>query len=225
MQCVILCAGKGVRMKPLTDTCPKPLIRVQGKPILEHIVSALPSEIDEIVLIVGYLKEQIMDMCGDEYLGKKVVYRAQDNFAGGTGDALRCAEDVLHGKFMFMYGDDIHGSATLKRAIQEDHAILSTHSATPEKYGVLVPNPDGTLKEILEKPEHPPSDLINIGGFVINTSIFTYDTPVSTVGELYVTDMLSAYAKDNPVKILEQDLWLPIGYPEDIQKAEAVLGS
>ncbi len=223
MQCVILCAGKGTRMRTLTENCPKPLIHVCGKPILEHIVTALPGEIDEIILVVSYLKEQIMEVCGDTYCGRRVIYREQMNPAGGTGDALLCAKDVLRGKFLFMYGDDIHGSMTLQKAIKCDHAILGTHSDTPEKYGVLVSNSDGTLKEILEKPENPPSNLINIGGFVINTSIFKYAVPISKSGELYVTDMLTEYAKDNPVQILEQYLWVPLGCPEDIEKAERVL--
>lgn len=223
MQCVILCAGKGTRMRELTATRPKPLIEVNGKPILEHIVSALPAEVDELVLIVGYLKEQIVERCGTEYLGKKVTYCEQENFAGGTGEALMRARTVLRGKFLFMYGDDIHGEEALRNAIACDHAILGTHSDTPEKYGVLVPNADGTLQSIIEKPKDPPSNLINIGGFVINESIFEYTVPVSASGELYVTDMLTEYAKDNPVQILEQNMWIPLGYPEDIAKAEALL--
>ena len=223
MQCVILCAGKGTRMRPLTSNCPKPLIPVCGKPILEHIVRSLPEVIDELVLIVGYLKEQIIALCGDEYLGKRVVYCEQENFAGGTGDALICARTVLHDKFLFMYGDDIHGGETLKKAILNEHAILGTHSSTPERYGVLVPNTDGTLKEILEKPKNPPSNLINIGGFVITESVFDYAVPISDSGELYVTDMITAYAQDNPVQILEQDVWIPIGYPDDIERAERIL--
>lgn len=225
MQCVILCAGKGTRMRPLTETCPKPLIPVCGKPILQHIVESLPKEVDELVLIVGYLKEQIQTTCGTEYLGRRVIYREQENFAGGTGDALLCARDVLREKFLFMYGDDIHGKETLQKAVACEHAILGTHSDTPEKYGVLVPNEDGTLKAIIEKPKDPPSTLINIGGFVINKSIFEYVVPISDVGELYVTDMLTEYAKDNPVQILEQDTWIPIGYPEDIEKAERLICS
>lgn len=223
MQCVIVCAGKGTRMQPLTDTCPKPLIRVCDKTILDHIVDALPPEIDELVLVVGYLKEQIEAYCGSAFKGKRVLYRAQENYAGGTGEALLCAKDALHGKFLFMYGDDIHGKETLARAIQCDHCILGTYSPNPERYGVLVPNADGTLKAIIEKPKEPPSNLINIGGFVMNESIFSYTVPVSSSGELYVTDMLTAYAQDNPVQILDQDFWLPIGYPEDIEKAEKVL--
>jgi len=223
MQCVILCAGKGTRMRPLTDTLPKPLIKVCGKSILDHIIGALPAPVDEVVLIVGYRKEQIQEHCGEAHLGKRIVYREQENFAGGTGDALMCAKDVLHGKFLFMYGDDIHGKEALKKAVAAPHAILATHSDSPEKFGVLVPNADGTLASIIEKPENPPSNLINIGGFVINESIFKYTVPASSSGELYVTDMLTEYAKENPVEIFEQDVWVPIGYPEDIEKAERIL--
>lgn len=223
MQCVILCAGKGMRMRPLTDNCPKPLVLVSGKPILQYIVEALPPEIDELVLIVGYLKEHIIAHCGETYLGRRVIYREQENHAGGTGDALLCARDVLHDTFLFMYGDDIHGSDTLSRAIQSDYAILSAHSATPERYGVLVSHEDGTLKAILEKPKDPPSDLINIGGFVIDESIFKYTVPKSLSGELYVTDMLTQFAEHHPVHIFPQSLWIPIGYPEDVEKAEEIL--
>lgn len=210
-------------MRPLTDNCPKPLIRVAGKPILTHIMERLPSAITEVILIVGYKKEQITAHYGSEYLGRKIQYCEQGNYAGGTGEALACAKHILRGKFLFMYGDDIHGKEALEKAIAADHAILGTHSDTPERFGVLVPNEDGTLKEIIEKPENPSSDLINIGGFVINDSIFNYEVPVSSSGELYVTDMLTEYAKDNPVKIIEQDVWIPIGYPEDIEKAEKAL--
>ncbi len=136
-----------------------------------------------------------------------------------------CAREVLHGKFLFMYGDDIHGREALEKAVQCEHAILGTYSDTPEKYGVLVPNEDGTLKAIIEKPTNPPSNIINIGGFVISESIFDYIVPVSASGEHYVTDMLTEYAKDNPVQILTQDVWIPVGYPEDIEKAEKMLCS
>lgn len=223
MQCVILCAGKGMRMRPLTDNCPKPLLTVSGKPILEHVVEALPTEIDEIVLIVGYLKEQIIQVCGTEYGGRKVTYCEQQNPAGGTGNALMCAKDVLRGKFLLLNGDDIYGAPMLKRAVSLDHMIFGFHSDTPERFGVLVPHPDGTLKAIIEKPKDPPSNHINIGGYVLNDSIFNYTVPLSPGGELYVTDMVTEYAKHNPVEILEQDLWIPVGYPEDIAKAETIL--
>jgi len=223
MQCVLICAGKGTRMLPLTESTPKPLLTVCGKPILEHIVEALPSEIDELVLVVGYKNEQIREYCGEEYCGRKVTYIEQKDYAGGTGDALMCAKGVVNGKFLFMYADDIQGSEALAKVVVEDHAMLGMHSDTPEHFGVLVQHGDGTLKEILEKPENPPSNMVNIGGFVVDESIFEYDIAISDSGELYATDMLTAYAVDHPVKIIEQDQWIPIGNPEQIGIAEQIL--
>jgi len=223
MQCVIICAGKGTRMRPLTETTPKPMIKVCGKPILQHIIEALPQEIDELVLVVGYLEEQIRDFCGNEYQGRKVQYMTQGNFAGGTGDALLCAKPLVQNTFMFMFADDIHGKEALAELVKCEHAILSAYSDTPERFGVIVQNEDGTLKEIIEKPENPTSNIINTGVFIANTDIFMYDVPVSSSGELYATDMLTAYAKDHKLQVIEQKSWLPIGYPENIVDAEAVL--
>lgn len=223
MQCVILCAGKGTRMRPLTENTPKPLLSVCGKPILDHIVEALPPEVDSLVLVVGYLKEQIIAHCGEEFFGRSVTYVKQADLAGGTGDALLCAKDVVQGKFLFLNGDDIYGAPALQKIVHEDSAMFGVHSDTPELFGVLTLHENGTLKEIVEKPENPPSNLINIGGYVLSDAIFEYQTAVSHLGEVLVTDMVTDYAKDYPVAVVEQDLWLPIGYPEHIEAAEAVL--
>lgn len=223
MQCVILAAGKGTRMQPLTNDTPKPLIKVCGKPILEHIVEALPKEIDEIILVVSYLKEQIQAFCGEEFLRKKVKYVVQDNPAGGTGDALFCVKNLVKGRFLFMYADDIHGSEALKKVISYPYAMLSHRSNEPEKFGVLKLNEDNTLKAIYEKPENPPSNLINIGGIVLDGNIFSYEAKISSSGEIYVTDMVTAFAEHYPLVVVEQSVWIPIGKPEDIAVAEAVL--
>ncbi len=222
MQCVILAAGKGTRLQPITDTIPKPLVPVCGKAILDYIVEALPTEIDELIIVVGYRGNQIKDHCGESFHGRKVQYVEQENYAGGTGDALLCAKDLITGKFLFMYADDIHGAAALERVVKEEHAMLGMVSDTPELFGVLIQNPDGTLKEILEKPVNPPSNLINIGGFVIDKIMLDFvPNKAEHEGEVYVTDMLTKYAELHPVKIVEQDYWLPIGYPEHIEMAEA----
>jgi len=224
MQCVIICAGKGTRMHSLTESTPKPLIEVCGKPLLQHVVEALPDEIDELVLVVGYLQEQIRAYCGESFIGKSVVYVEQKDFSGGTGDALICAKEVLKGKFMFMYADDIHGKEALAQAITHEYAILATHSDTPEHFGVLVEKEDGTLDGIIEKPENPPSNMVNIGGFVLDTHIFEYTVAVSEEhGELLVTDMFTQFAQDYPVDIVPQDVWIPVGKPADIGKAETIL--
>ncbi len=223
MQCVILVAGEGTRMRPLTLEKPKPLIEVYGKPILWHIVEALPSVIDEIILVVSYKREMIREYCGKDFLGRKVRYIVQENPKGGTGDALMQAKGVVKRKFLIMYGDDIHGADALSQVVERESGMLAIHSDVPQHYGVLDLNADGTLRSIVEKPENPPSDLINIGGFVVSDDIFAHEPSVSHLGEVLLTDMVTEYAKHHPVSVIEQSLWLPLGRPEDIAKAEAVL--
>lgn len=223
MQCVILAAGEGTRMRPYTLSVPKPLIQVNGKTILDHIIDALPKKITELVLVVGYKEEQIREYFGHEYKGRSVTYVVQPDPKAGTGDALFCAEEAVQGKFLMMYGDDIHGAKTLAEAVQHEHCILASHSDTPEKFGVLELNDDNTLKGILEKPENPPSNLVNIGGAVLTHDIFKFKPPLSKVGEYFITDSITDYAQEYPVDVLEQDLWIPVGYPEDIEKAEKIL--
>lgn len=220
MQCVILAAGKGTRMLPLTETVPKPLIKVCGKPLLQHIVEALPKEIEEIILVVNYLEEQIRAFCGDEFCGRKVRYVSQTNPAGGTGDALFSAKSLLKDRFLFMYADDIHGPKALEAVVSQPYAMLAARSPEPQHFGVIELNDDGTLKSIQEKPEVPPSNLINIGGMVLDMDIFAYKALPSVGGEVLVTDMVTAFAKDHPVKVLEQHVWIPVGRPEDIALAE-----
>lgn len=223
MQCVIIAAGAGTRMRPLTENTPKPLLKVCGKPILDHIIEALPEVIDEIILVVNYKKEQIYEHCGEEYLGRRITYCEQADPKAGTGDALRAAKNAVRDRFLFMYGDDIHGPSALAEAVTRAHCMLAARAEEPQKFGVIELNDDNTLRGIVEKPEQPPTNLVNIGGWVLTPEIFSYDVPLSHLGEYLLTDAISAYAQDYPVEVVEQDMWIPIGYPEDIKKAESML--
>lgn len=223
MQCVILAAGKGTRMRPLTETTPKPLIPVCGKPILDHIIEALPSEITEVILVTNYLEEQIKSYYGAEWNGRSIQYVTQDNPSGGTGAALLSAKEHITGKFMQLNGDDIYSTEVLRQAAALPQAIICVESETPELFGVLDLKDDNTLRDIVEKPENPTSNLVNTGGFVADKSLLDCDVPISASGELYVTDMLTAYAKNNPVQAVTDEAWIPIGNPEQLKEAERIL--
>jgi bifunctional UDP-N-acetylglucosamine pyrophosphorylase/glucosamine-1-phosphate N-acetyltransferase len=225
MQCVILAAGKGTRMRPLTETVPKPLVNVAGQTLLDHIVSALPSAVDELILVTGYLEEQIKDYCGDEFHGRKVRYVHQAE-QKGTAHALWLCKELLHGRFLFMFADDLHGANDIARATSYTRSMLTLTTNTPERFGIVVRHPDGTLAEMVEKPEHPPSNLASTGVMVLDEHIFEFDPfAKETKGEYYLTDVLQDYAKQYPMAVVEQQLWIPVGYVEDIERAEKLLAA
>jgi bifunctional UDP-N-acetylglucosamine pyrophosphorylase/glucosamine-1-phosphate N-acetyltransferase len=223
MQCVILAAGKGTRLKPLTDNCPKPLVKVGDKALLDYIVESLPSAVDEIIIVVGYLGEMIREYCGEEFHGKKVKY-VEQKVQDGTGRALWLCKGMLKGRFLFMFADDIHGKNDIARVASYTRGILTKATDTPERFGVIVRNPDGTLAEIIEKPTHPPSNLVSTGVMVLDEHIFEFEPVTPINGEFYLTEAIEKYARVYPVAAVEEEMWLPIGYPEDIKKAEEILG-
>src|SRR6187200_171117 len=147
MDAVILAAGLGTRLRPHTNTIPKPLLPVQGRPILDWIIGALPP-VDRLVVVVNYLAEQIED-----YLRKqtrvrdwKTVRQAEPR---GTGDALMsCKGAVASDRVMVLNGDDLIGRADLARLAGVPMGILAHPVDAPENYGVIFRAADGNLKQI-----------------------------------------------------------------------------
>ncbi len=224
MQCVILAAGKGTRLRPLTENCPKPLVKVSGKPLLSHIIEALPSAVDELIIVTGYLGEMIREYYGAEYEGKKITYVEQVE-QNGTACALWLCKDLIKGRFLFLFADDIHGKNDLARATSYIRSILVSSVSHPEKFGIVVRNPDGTLGLMIEKPEHAPSNCASTGAMVLDDHIFEFDPQTPVKGEYYLTEVIERYAQKYPIAVVEENLWIPIGYPEDIIRAETILGS
>jgi len=223
MQCVILAAGKGTRMLPLTLECPKPLLGVRGIPILEYVIDALPAEIDEVILVVGYLADKIRAHFGDEWKERKISYVIQES-QEGTAHALELCKDLIKDRFMVMLGDDIHGYAALRRLSAHTASILGAYSNHPERFGALLLNNDGTLKGIEEKSDRPTNNLVSTGVFILDKRIFDYKTtPIN--GEYYLPHLVEQYAKETPVHVEIQERWIPIGYPEDIAKAESIIST
>ncbi len=97
-----------------------------------------------------------------------------------------------------------------------------TKQEHPERFGVVSLNTDGTLRTITEKPEHPETNLISTGVAVLTQKIFGY-APDEKGGELLLTGMLTSLAADFPVHIVQATFWQPIGYPEQVVSAEAML--
>lgn len=224
MQCVILAAGKGTRLRPLTDNTPKPLVKVAGKTLLDHIVEAFPSAIKEIIIVTGYKGEMIREYCGDVFHGRPVTYVEQTEI-NGPAQALWLCKQHIHGRFLFMFADDIHGAQDLARAVSFSRSILATTSNTPERFGVIVRNPDGTIADMEEKPSSPSSNLVATGPMVLDEHIFAYTPEAPINGEYFMPEIIMRYKDKYPLAVVEEQLWIPIGYPEDIEYAEKLLAA
>lgn len=224
MKAVIIAAGEGKRLRPLTDNRPKPLVEVLGKALIQHTWEVLPAAIDEVVVVVGHKGEMLREFLGDEFLGKRVTYVEQTEQLG-TAHALKLCRTHLENeeKFLLMYADDIHARSSVEKCFEHESALLAAFVDDPRRFGVVVMNEDGTIADIEEKPEFPKSKLAVTGVYVLTPKIFDYDTSHLLNGEYYLTDMIARYVNDHPMQVVASDLWIPIGYPEDIERAEQLL--
>lgn len=218
MQAVILAAGRGTRMKNLTDEIPKPMLKIKNKPILEYKLDALPDEIDEIIFVVGYRKGKIEEYLGDNFKGKKIVYVVQENL-NGTGGAVQLVKDLVGDKFLVMMGDDLYHKEDIKNILQYDGAILASIVDNPSQFGVFKIDKNGNLLEIVEKPVDPPSNLINTGLYALTKDFFNYELVPISETEFGLPQTLVKMAKDFPIKIVKTERWQPIGNPEELKEA------
>ena len=220
MQAVILAAGEGRRLRPLTLEMPKALVSVAGRPILEHIIDALPKAIDEILIVVGYKADMIKQYFDNSYKGRSIRY-VQQWMPVGTAHALSMVEPLLRDeRFLLTLGDDIHGAQGFEDALAHPLSILAATHPEPSKFGVIELNPDHTLARIVEKPAVPPTNLISTGAMVLDKRIFNYEAARHETGEYYLTHPLGLLAQEHSIMVVEQDVWIPVGYPEDIRIAE-----
>ena len=222
MQCVILAAGRGVRMAELTNDLPKPLLRINGQPILEYTLANLPEEISEIIFVVGYKGDLIRAHFGNEYKDKKIRYVWQEDL-NGSAAALHCAKDFLQEKFLVLNGDDLYDRSDLKKIINNDLAILAKEIDNPGRFGVIKTDKNDYLLEIIEKPTADCGNLVNTGAYFLNKKFFDYEMVRISEKEFGLPQTLAKMVKDYKVKVEKANFWHPVGYPEDILKAEKII--
>lgn len=221
MQAVILAAGRGERLRPLTDETPKPLLKVAGKPILEHNLDQLPSQIKEVIIVVNYLKEQIKHHFGKEFNGKKIIYVEQRERLGTAHALWSCKDFLKDDKFISMMGDDLYSKKDILECIKHDLCVFAKEINGPGRFGVVEVNKDGFLKHITDDfSSGSGSILVNIGFFVLNKRIFDYEMVRISSGELGLSQTVGRMAKDYPIKVVRATSWFPIACLEDLKKAE-----
>lgn len=223
MQAVILAAGLGKRLRPVTELVPKPLVPVHGKPVVRYTLEHLPPEIDEIIFVIGYKGHLMREAFGKSAEGRPVRYVEQGEPLG-TGHAVRQAAPLVRGRFLLLYGDDIYGADGLRRLVKYDAALLVRRIEHPERFGVVVVGKDGTVERMVEKPADFISDLSWVGACVTQPDVLAIETPLSPRGEQEFPDMVNALIQRGvPFRTELADLWLPGNTHEEVRSAEAEL--
>jgi bifunctional UDP-N-acetylglucosamine pyrophosphorylase/glucosamine-1-phosphate N-acetyltransferase len=222
MQAVILAAGRGKRMNHLTNETPKPMIKVAGKNLIEWKIERLPKEIDEVIIVIGYLGEQIKKYFGSNFAGKKITYVEQGDLSG-TGSALFSVKDLLNGKFIVMMGDDIYGEKDIKNSLSNGWSILTERVKTPKKGAKIVLNKENLIKDIVERSELIEGDLNNAGMYVLGTEIFNYPLIPIGNGEFGLPQTIVKALNDFPIKMVEETGWIQVTNPEDVERVEQLL--
>jgi UDP-N-acetylglucosamine diphosphorylase/glucosamine-1-phosphate N-acetyltransferase len=226
MQAIVLAAGEGSRMRPLTSKRPKVMLPVAGSPFLEHIIlRGREAGLDRFLLVVGYRQEAIRSHFGDgRRLGVKIYYAVQEKQLG-TGNALLAAESQSQERFVVLNGDVLPDSNSLRRIAQsEEMAAASVHVSDPSRYGVFSAA-GGYANSVVEKTSCPPSNLANAGIYLFSREIFDAleKAPLSERGEYELTDGLNILAAEKRIRLLELEDWLEIGRPWDILAANEKL--
>lgn len=225
---VVLAAGEGRRLAPLTNTRPKPMVPVANRPILEHVLEALiAADVSEVVFVVGYQQERIRNHFadGDDW-GVDISY-VQQSPQLGTGHAIEQAESAVDGPFLVLNGDRIVDPLIIEdvRAtlVEQSPVISMTSVRHPSTFGVVT-ELDGHLVSIEEKPLDPaPTELINAGVYGFDQSIFEAIRATDMRdGELAITDTLDRLADEVDIPVIRYDgRWLDVTHLWDLPVVNA----
>lgn len=237
LKAIILSAGEGSRMRPLTLTKPKTMLPVAGKPIIQYNIESLRDNgITDILLIVRYKEEIVRNYFGDgSDFGVNISYKTQNDFLG-TANAISYGEDFIDDSIIVLNGDIILDDEIIHEIIKKynylspDTLMLLTEVEDPSAFGV-VEIENGNIKNIVEKPkrEEAPSNLVNAGIYIFNKDIFDKirETEISERGEYEITDSVSLQIEDNKTVIGHKTSkdWIDVGRPwELIEVNEELIG-
>ncbi len=210
MQAVILAAGEGSRLRPLTRSKPKAMLPVANRPIIEYVIDALlENGIRDIVVVVGYRKEDVIRHLNRLNAPIQVVVQERQL---GTADALRAARPEITEDFLVLPGDNYINAESIARIKREQNAMLVAEHPNPSNFGVVVIR-NGLVREIIEKPEDAPTFTVSTGIYSFTPEVFSY------LRTNEIPDALAAMiAAGRRIRAIPADDWQDAIYPWDLLK-------
>jgi len=220
MKCIVLAAGEGKRMHPLTFTRPKIMCPIAGKPILEwNLLNAKKAGIHEFIFIVGYKSEMVRNYFENgKKWNTKIEYLNQGK-ALGTAHAIGIVEKFVN-DFIVLSGDTIFGKDDIKKIMKAKKSIGLVKVENAQDYGIVKTKGKNIVK-IYEKMEEPFSNLINAGIYNFNKNIFNYikKTKKSPRGEYEITDSINMMVEEEEIEGIKLEDWRDVVYPWHLLEA------
>ncbi|MFA4845861.1 MAG: nucleotidyltransferase family protein [Patescibacteria group bacterium] len=213
MQAVILAAGKGARLRPITHKTPKPLIDICGKPLIEHVLAALPDSVDEIFIVMNHLREDLIAHLGVAWRGTPIRYVIQEPLSGTAG-ALYLLREDLHDSFLVVNGDDLYRKTDLERLAINDLAILFFPTDHDLKAAAQIMNGHftglGSGRNAV------------CGAYVLDHSFFDVapvEIQVSEFTEYGLPQTLAVLSKTKHIAGVQAHFWMPVGTAQELETA------
>ena len=228
MKLIILAAGKGTRFLPITNTIPKGMIPILGKPLLEHALGPYVAHVDEIVFVINHpLGEQIKAYFGENYRGHTVSYVVQKE-QKGTLDALLTCKDLMQSGELFCVcnGDDLVLEGDVENAIgQNKISIGVSKKVMPKNYlGIEVKDGYATgFNRHDDSIESKVEDLFYNGFSILDSKIFNFEPVMTRDGEMGLPQTLFAHLETYPLKVFPFHAWETVNGPADVSNAEEFL--
>lgn len=221
VKAIIPVAGKGLRLRPLTYTQPKPLISVAGKPIISFVIDQLTEiGVEDFVFILGYLGEKIKRYIQENYPELKTTFIFQEERLG-SGHAIWMARDTIRtsDEILICFGDTIIDMNLAKIMEFPLNCIGVKKVDDPRNFGVVELGKNGKIKALEEKPKIPRSNLAMVGIYKINRVPGFLNALEQTVAkgfekehEIHLTDVLSKMiSQGSNIKTFEVDNWFDCG--------------
>lgn len=224
MKAIILAAWEGTRLRPFTNTIPKPMIKIVWKPILEHNLETIYKHVVEIVIVVKYKSEIIKDYFWNNYKWVPITYHEQVE-KNGTAAAIMWIEKDLD--VFIMNADTIFDKTDIETLAKYNwYWVLVKQVTEPEKYGIFKTDSDNNIREIIEKPVDFVWNLASLWIYKFNCKIIELSEKVkpSIRWEYEITDAINKFVELHPLKAIEiKKDFIDVGYPWDILSANKSL--
>ena len=224
MKCVVLAAGEGKRMHPLTYTRPKVMLPIANKPLLEwNLLNARDAGLKEFLFVVGYKSEMVRNYFGDGKQWDVNIQYVNQGKALGTAHAISMAEAFVD-DFVVLCGDTIFGAHDIQNIVNKESSMGLVEVENPDEYG-LVKTKGANVVKIYEKMEKPFSNVINAGIYHFSKSIFDVIkmTGKSKRGEYEITDSINLLSKESTFEGVHLEEWRDVVYPWDLLDANEEL--